>query len=519
AELARNPNTVPALAGLIDRPVHELENLIRKSSFSAIDLVTVADHVDVGLLSKLEERKSDLPGVVIAQQPVRSYPQGALCTHILGVTRPISAERLQKLRSRGYRGGDQIGVEGLEATYESDLRGKDGGDVVAVDARGRMLRRVDRMNPVPGHTLRLSIDLRLQKVAYDALQQPLALGHPGAAVAVDPNTGAVLLFVSTPSYDLNRYGEMYNALVKNPLRPLINRASGSHYPCGSTFKLVTSAAGLVSGSITPQTREYCSGSIRIGNHTFHCDNRSGHGSLDFEHALGASCDVYFWRVAQLVGGSELAHWATVFGLGARTGIDLPRAVDTAGIVPSEEWKASHKLGPWSQGDLLNMAIGQGYVGVSPLQLADYTAALANGGTLYRPQLVSEIDDVSTGSPRAIRKMRPDARGRLGLPEPDREAIVAGMEDVFERGGTGYGLAIPGLEVAAKTGTAEAYFGRRHASHSVFVCFAPVDHPRIAVAVLVEGAGHGSDVAGPIARRILCAFFGIHAIQPPIRTGF
>lgn len=506
-EVRREPEMLPRLAALLHISPEELADSIRQNKTAPFDPAPIQQDVDTKLLTQIEEQKPDLPGVLILKDPMRAYPNGLLYTHVLGVVRPISAEKLNRLRAKGYHGGDYIGVEGLEAAYEADLRGTDGGQRIAVDARGRMKRSLEEIPPIAGHTLRLTLDTGLQQTAYDALQEALAQGHAGAAVAMDPNDGAVLAFVSTPSYDINRYGADYDRLLKDPRKPLINRVSGSYYPCGSTFKLITAAAGLESGALTPASRDYCTGAIRVGNRTFHCDKRSGHGSLAFTQALGASCDVYFWHVAQRAGQPILAAWARRFGLGEKTGIDLPPTVDAKGIVPTPDWKRRHHLGPWVPGDLLNMAIGQGFVGVTPLQLVNYTAALANGGTLLRPQLVREVVDTSSGRPVVLRRLQREERGTLGLHPANRDAIVEGMVRALQPGGTAYGLAIPGLSVAGKTGSAEVFLHGKPATTSVFVCFAPVEQPRIAIAIVVEGGGHGADTAAPIARRILGRFFG------------
>ncbi|HZO89129.1 MAG TPA: penicillin-binding protein 2 [Chthonomonadaceae bacterium] len=515
-EMKKNPQLLPRLALLLHKTEDELADEIRLNKTTPFDPVPVATDVDIKLLSEVEEQRLDLPGVLITKDPIRYYTDNRLCTHVLGIVRPINAEELETLRKKGYRGGDLIGKEGLEYTYEAELRGKEGGQRIEVDARGRMRRVVEEVKPLPGRTLRLTLDRDLQQVAYDALQEAFAKGHPGAAVALDPRDGAVLAFVSVPSYDLNKYGTDYNKLLKDPSHPLINRVSGSKYPCGSTFKLITAAAGLETGAITPTSRDYCPGVIYLGNRAFHCDRRTGHGALGFYDAIGESCDVYFWHVGMRVGAENLAAWARRFGVGSKTGIDLP--VDTPGRVPTDRWKRKYGYGPWRPGDTLNMAIGQGFVGVSPLQLAVYTAALANGGTRLRPQLVREIIDYSSGKPVVVHRLKRQVRGTLGLSKAYRDAIVEGMRRALEPGGTAGRCAIPGLSIAGKTGTAEAVIHGKDVSHSVFVCFAPVENPKIAIAVLVEGGGFGADTAAPIARRILGRYFGIKLDNAAVPIG-
>ncbi len=499
-EIKKNPQVLPRLAQMLHRTVTDLAESIADTALTPFDPVPVADNVDVTLLSQIDEQQLDLPGVVISRDPERYYTDSRLFTHVLGITGRVTREQIVKLHAANYQNGDYIGTEGLEKTFEAELRGKDGGQVVAVNAKGRILAHLDDMPPVAGHTVRLTLDYDLQKVTLEALMEELTrTGHPGSAVAIDPNTGAVLALASVPSYDLNTYRQEIGKLLKDPQRPLINRAVNSAQPCGSTFKLVTAAAGLETGEIAPGTRIFCPGYLRLGNRTFHCDKRSGHGSLTLEDAIGQSCDVYFWRVAQRIGEATLAKWAHRFGLGETTDIDLPPTRAAKGLIPTPEWKQKTKRGPWMQGDLLNMSIGQGYVGVTTLQLANYTAALANGGTLWRPQLVREVRDISGPNPQIISMLEPKKKGDLGLRPEYRAAIVDGMRRVFEKHGTAAACAIPGLEMAGKTGTAQV---TKTEDNSVFVCFAPLDHPKIAIAVLVEKGGHGSDVAAPIARRML-----------------
>ena len=505
-ELKKNPQLLPRLAELLHTPAKELQDQIEQNQTTLFDPVPLAEDVDVALLTQIEEQRLDLPGVLITKDPKRFYVDHKLCTHVLGVTRPINAEQLAKLKDKDYHGGDLLGVTGLEAQYETELRGKDGGQTIEVDAKGRMTHTLDEIKPTPGHTLKLTLDRDLQQATYSALNDELAKGHPCSAVAIDPNDGAVLAFVSLPSYDLNDYGKNYNALLADPNKPLITRASQTSYPCGSPFKLITAAAGLETGKLTPYSTDYCSGSIYVGRR-WNCDLRSGHGHLGLTRAIAVSCDVFFWQTARRVREGPLAQWAHNFGFGAPTDIDLPASVDAKGRIPTPQWKAKAKRGPWVEGDLLNMAIGQGDVGVTPLQLCNATAAIANGGDLLRPQLVREVIDMSGGRPVVTRSLKREVRRKLGLSAENRNALVAGMEQVVAEHGTAAGFSIPGISIAGKTGTAEVFrHGEKAPNNSFFICFAPVEHPKIAIAVAVEGGGFGAVAAAPIARQMLLQYF-------------
>jgi len=527
-EIKRNPQAIDVLASILNvtpesiiaklvdpepKPVAPRPGRPRRKpavqrgprwKLNSSEPIKVAEKIDLKVVTQIEEQKLDLDGVQVSREPMRYYMDEKLCAHILGRTNTIPQARLNEYKSKGYHDYDVVGVEGLEKSYESELRGTDGALMVAVDARNRMLRRMSETMPVPGNTLTLNLDLDLQKAAYLALQDTLSAGHPGSVVALDPNTGAVLAMVSTPSFDLNSYGKQFKQLNTDPRKPLYNRACRGAYAIGSTFKLVTAAAGLEEGKIAPDTHIMCAGSLKVGNRVFKCDGY--HRDIGFEEAIGKSCDVYFYRVGQMVEQTGMAAMAARFGMGERTGIDLPGEVK--GVIPSPEYKKKHKLGKWQGGDTVNMSIGQGFVQVTPLQLAAYTAALANGGTLWRPQLVKEVRDTSGG---LVRGFTPEPHGELHLKSEYRDAIVRGMRRVVEPGGTAPNVAIPGLDIAAKTGTAQTGKGK---DNSVFVCFAPVDHPKIAIAVLIEKVGHGNEFAGPVARKILLQYFG-KSITPDV----
>lgn len=511
-EVNKHPEVLPRLIQLLNLRPELVSEQMEASKHSPSDPVPLLEDVDVATLALVEENLVKLPGIFIDTEPKRVYQDSQTCTHALGIVRPISREKLAKVQDEGYRPGDYVGVEGIEASYEQQLRGVDGGQYVEVDVKGRVRKALDERPSVPGHTLQLTLDLDLQKVAYQALQEQLSYGRTGAIVAMDPQDGAVLAFSSSPSYDLNRFDSDYSEWIKNPQHPLYNRVTLMGQACGSPFKLITAAAGLESGTLHTYSGDYCPGYIMVGKQRFHCDKRSGHGNLDFYQAIAASCDVFFYHAGMNTEIENLEKWARNFGLGSKTGIDLPPQFESAGTIPSPDWKKrrfrrSHTKNPWVKGDLVNMSIGQGYLRITPLQLAVFTSALANGGEVLKPQLVREIRDVSSGQPIVLHRLEKQVRQQTGLRAEYRNAIVEGMKRVLMEHGTASGVAIPGLSVAGKTGTVERMEKGEQVNDSVFVCFAPAEKPRIAIAVIVQKGNHGSETAAPIAKRLLLQYFG------------
>ena len=521
-DVKKHPEVLARLAPLLQTTEEDLRDQVLPTVTLAngkvvplhvkpFDPVPLDRDVDIQVLSQIEEQQLDLPGVIVTRDPVRFYKESEVCAHVLGFTGKLNERQSNDPQFANYHGGDYIGQAGLEAFYEKELKGQDGGEYVSVDARGRMLRKLGEDQSLPGHELRLSLDMGLQREAYRLLKEQFEGKNPhhpehltGAVVALDPNNGAVLALVSMPSYDINKYAENAAAIAKDKTSPTFNRATRAKLPPGSPFKLITAAAGLETGKVGQWTTYHCPGYKRLGRSIFRCAEI--HKTLAFEKAIGESCNVYFYNVGQDVEAQTLAEWAARFGLGKKTGIDLPS--DVAGSVPSPERKrkrAKNAAGAmWYPGETLNMSIGQGGLQVTPMQLADYVAALANGGTLWRPHLVQQIVDTSAVPNQVIQTIAPEARGHLGLKPENLRLIVSGMQRTMMKGGTAYASAIPDLDVAGKTGTVEIKKGVRNA---MFVCFAPVDHPKIALAVMVEGGGYGADTAAPIARRLLGQYFG------------
>ena len=505
-----NPELLKRLAPLIGVDVRELEEIVKSRKNSSLDPIRVAVDVDKDTLARIEENRMYLAGLVVRLTSVRHYPDGKLGAHVLGPVGEVSEEELPELRRYGYRPGDFVGKSGVERTYNRYLGGVAGGDLVEVDARGRITRTLSQRPPRVGATLVLAIDSRVQRAAAEALA-----GRPGAAVALDPRDGSVLALVSSPSYDLNLFAkrikpEVWRALVNNPKRPLLNRAVSSAHPPGSTFKVVTASAGLKTGFASLNTRVYCAGGIPLGGRFKRCWRR--HGNVDFIEAIAQSCDTFFYRLSLQMGINPLLDMARAYGLGSRTGIDIPSEARGNIPVPRERSTPGHPRN-WWPGDTANAAIGQGYILATPLQMALVAAAVGNGGIVYQPHVARRV--VSQNG-KVLFSFRKRVLSRLPLAPEKLELVRRSMKAAVEHG-TCRGAALPNISVAGKTGSAEVAGSRL--THGWFICFAPYENPTIAVAVILEKAGHGGTVAVPVARKMLEAYFGIRHTESalPART--
>jgi len=501
AEVGRDDSVLRRLSRILGMPLEDILQVVGSAKQRAQRLypVPLAVGVRLEVVTRVEENRLWLPGVSVSPQPVRWYPEGKLASHVLGMLGEVDAKELEKLRDAGVSQGEYVGKMGVEKAQEVWLHGRAGGKWVEVDARGRQRREIEEVPAEQGATVMLTLDKTLQKAAEEAFGSRV-----GAAVAVDPRTGEVLLMASFPRFDPNAFARgvklnVWREITSNPLKPLQNRAIGSRYPPGSTFKIVTAAAGLHSGSITPYTRFYCPGALQLGRWRFRCHRT--HGATDFVKAIGASCDVYFYQVGLRTGIENLAQIAHTFGLGETTGIDL--VGESRGNIPTPEWKEKRYKEGWYDGDTVNASIGQGFVQCTPLQMALVACAVANRGSVMKPFVVKRVirpDGVAIDTQPAVLKQIP-------LAPEYWQWIERGMRSaVVAPGGTAHAANLPGIAVAGKTGTAEDPPRRR--PHAWFICYAPMKNPRIALAVVVEQGGHGGAVAAPIARHILETFFGI-----------
>ncbi len=512
----------------------QLEDAARRGG-RLYDPVRVGGEVDLETITRVEENKWRLrsPGlgsaVLVTDDISRHYPAGAMAAHVLGYTGIVNERDIEKAKrnrdepgTRSLAYDDIIGKSGIERQFDRLLAGVRGSEQYEVDARGRPLRPVGEIREKPGHTLVLSIDAKLQRAAESALD---AARNSGAAAAIDPRNGEVLALASRPTFDSNIFSlkkkdfqKRWLAINTNAKKPLINRAVTSAFPPGSTFKMMTAAAGLQQGTTRTGTTHVCNGAYYLGRARFGCWKTHGAG-IDIYDAMAQSCDVYFYQRALKMGDPEgtgptyLAKIARQFGLGEPVGIDLP--VDdrrTQGLMPDPAWRRRFharrpQLAHWYPGNTLNMSIGQGDVTATPLQMALATGAVANGGTLWQPRLMREIRNATTD--KVIRRGTSRSRS-VGIQDRYLSIVRAGMRQVITKGTARAPFAdMTHVAVAGKTGSAED--DANGTAHAWFVCFAPYDpagrvKPRIAIAVIIENAGHGSENAAPVAKKILEAAF-------------
>jgi penicillin-binding protein 2 len=514
-EIKDEARTLRVIAELLGREEAELEASLKRgrARYGNRAFPLVAD-MSRDELAKVESARLVLPGVVVDVQPIRHYPLGGFAAHLIGYLSEINERELKKRDFAGYRLGDFIGKYGVEKTYERFLRGRDGGKNVEVDVRGRELRVLNEIESTPGNDLVLTIDHRVQAAAEEALQV-----KEGAVVALDPGSGEVLAMVSRPAFKPADFASgvsaaIWRALTSDGYHPLNNRAIQGTYAPGSTYKLFTASAGIESGAINPRTILNCPGYYTLGNHTYRCWKKGGHGSVNLHKAIVQSCDTYFYKVGVKVGVNKLAFFSRSYGLGSRTGIAL--SGEKGGLIPTAEWKLKRFGHKWMLGETPSIAIGQGYDLLTPLQLALAYGSLGNGGTVYEPRILRKVTDAEG---RLIEETKPIARSNLAVSDEHIQILQKALEGVVnEPGGTGRRSRLPGIRVAGKTGTAQVArdsvvraMGRvpyKYRDNAWFVAYAPAKDPEIVVAVVAEHSGHGGSAAAPIARKVLAAHFGI-----------
>ncbi|HZI89620.1 MAG TPA: penicillin-binding protein 2, partial [Candidatus Polarisedimenticolia bacterium] len=502
-------STLAALGPILGVDPHELKDKIRRERKVSFLPIRLKRNVDMKSVAFVSEHRDQLPGVQVESEPLRRYLLGPMGSHLLGYVGEISDKELADPKYGSYLSGDLIGRMGIERRYENLLRGVDGKRFVEVNALGRKGEFLGEKHPVlpqRGTDLTLTIDLDVQRAAEEAFEP----GTRGAVVAIDPRNGEVLALVSKPNYDPNEFSTgitqaRWDELSSGGNYPLFNRAIQAAYPPGSTLKPFTALAALEAGAITAGTTfaSSCTGAFRFGTRLFGCWKHEGHGLLAVHDAIVRSCDVYFYQLGVRMGVDRLADYMAKLRLSEKTGIDLPQ--ERRGLFPDAAWYDKRfGAGRWSRGLVLNLAIGQGEVNLTPVKLAQLAAFIANGGTLWRPHL---IRSVGAALPAGDESLPDSMRQVVAVSDRNlatiRSAMASVVSDPTGTGGQARLADSIAVSVAGKTGTAQNPHGKDHA---LFICFAPVENPRIAVAVLVENAGHGSTAAAPLARKVLEGFF-------------
>jgi penicillin-binding protein 2 len=483
---------------------------------------------DIGrnALAVVASHRYDLPGIDLQIQQLRNYINSGMAAHLLGYIGEINPKELKKDIYAGSRPGDLVGKFGIEKSMEPYLRGERGGRQVEVNANGQVVRVLQTVPARSGYNVYLTIDTRLQQRAEELLQD-----KAGAVVALDPNSGEVLAMASSPAFDQNDFitglsTEKWRSLIENPDRPLNNKAIQGEYPPASTYKIINALAGLQEGVIHENDIIFCPGYYRFGNRTYRCWRRGGHGSVDLNKALAQSCDVYFYQVGERLGIDRLAWYAKAAGLGARTGIELDH--EGKGLVPTAGWKKKRYGIAWQPGETLSVAIGQGFNLVTPLQMAVFTGAVANGGVRYRPTLVKRV---VSGDSEEILGNTPHVAGRLPVSPANLALVKKGLWEVVQgERGTARIARLKDTDISGKTGTAqvvsrekieeseEGATARKYLDHAWFVAYAPSENPQLAIAVIIEHGEHGSSAAAPVARELIKTYLEGAPSAPVVAVG-
>jgi penicillin-binding protein 2 len=489
----------PYLEAILGYPQGYIAKLLKASeTYSKFIPRKIAKDVSFNVIAWYEENSAKLPGVDYVMETQRDYSFGVMGSHMFGYTKEIPASILQK-RKDEYMMGDEIGFSGIEKTYEDILRGKKGINYVLVDARqktiGSFKEGKENISTVKGYDLILGIDRDAQKVAEESFKE-----KRGAVVAIEPSTGEILAFVSAPEFDLRDFATVtsskkFSELMEDKDKPMLNRATMGYYSPGSSFKMVSAIAGLEEGIIDTTTRIGCPGGFQYGDHFFKCLHV--HGSTDIYSSIEKSCNTFYYSTVVKLGLDRWSKYSKLFGFGRKSGIDIPE--EYPGIVPSTEYynKVYGKNG-WTKGFVVSLGIGQGELSVTPLQLAQYAALLANYGKSAKPHFLKAFVNTKTQERINVKPNYYDT----GISKHSFDIVRKAMWLVVNGAGTAGNIRDPQLNIAGKTGTAQNPHGKDHA---IFIGFAPYDNPKIAIAVIVENAGFGSTAAAPIARDVIKAY--------------
>lgn len=504
--------TLARLRQIIAIPDEKIEQFhklrIRQKKYTSIPILS---NITEDELTRFSVARPFFQGVDVRVRQLRNYPFGELTSHVVGYVGRINEEEMKVLPIEEYRGSTFIGKLGIEHSYETELHGKTGYSEIEVNVQGRPLKTLNQIDPVAGANLHLSLDIELQKTAYDALEK-----YNGAVVAIEIPTGGVLTFVSRPGFDPNPFvvgigAAAYKELQASQDQPLYNRALRGLYPPGSTIKPFMALAGLENNVVNTRTLLSCPGFYQLPNDSHHYRDwrKGGHGPVNVSEAVTQSCDVYFYRLASMLGIDRMHSFLSQFGFGKRTGIDL--SDEKAGLLPSREWKLRRRNQAWFPGETVISGIGQGYNLVTPLQLSRATATLANNGKIVVPRLVEKVDPSSL-----TREVKTPGATSVPLQPDHLKTVIAAMINVVHSN-RGTAKSISGginYHIAGKTGTAQVINIKQNASynvsqiafkqrdHALFISFAPAENPKIAVAVIAENGGHGGSVAAPIAAQVI-----------------
>jgi penicillin-binding protein 2 len=499
-----NPHDISSrLSVVLNRPISEIEGVIAQAKSKPYDPISIARDITFEQMARIETQIFNLPGVSIEAIPEREYLFGDLASHAIGFIGEVSKKQLEEDTENRYGPGDLIGKSGIELACEDTLNGVKGTRVFEVDARGRRVKTLEERPPMEGTDVKLTIDQGLQAIAAKALGD-----KAGAVVAMVPDTGEILVLQSSPGFDPTLFtssmtAEQWKQIMDNPMHPLENRAMRGAYPPGSIMKIVVALAGFDAGILNPGAWVYCPGRYTIGHAVFKCWQPKGHGEVDLINAITQSCDVYFYTLGRALGIDRISSYAFMLGLGARTGIVLQD--EAQGLVPTKQWKRQRYGQPWHPGEDVITAIGQGYMLVTPLQVAKAMSAVVNGGRVFTPKILA------SGQPFIERD--------LDIPKNHLDFIKEGLRGAVENDrGTSHALRDPSYSVGGKTGTAqvargytsklpnEADIPYKYRDHAWIFGFSPVDRPEIVVVALVEHGGHGGAIAGPIAREVIKGYY-------------
>jgi len=519
-------DTIPALAEVLEVSPDSIRKLLKKFQGQAKYIpIVVKKNISRREVAILETESNRFPGVSVDTFISREYTDGDAGAHLLGYISEISQEKLPKLRERDkydYKQGDFIGQSGVEQQYDLDIRGEDGFQFMEVDARGRARRHVtsgdlytgiDNKTAMPGKNIRLTIDRDVQLAAYHALD-----GKDGAAIALDIETGEVIAMVSRPAFDPAKFStgltsNYWGTLIMDEKHPLRDRVIQEHYSPGSTFKTLTAIAALEEGIIDENFKVNCTGKYHLGARPFHCWKKEGHGAVDVYRSIKESCDVFYYTIGTKMDIDVLYKYATLFGMGQRLGIALPR--ETTGLIPNKDWKMKRMKQEWQKGETLSCVIGQSFVNVTPLQLASFYATIASEGKLYRPHVVKEVFS-NTGE--VLKSYKPEVIHQFKLKKSTVDIIKASLFNVANtQGGTAFSNRGVGIQMAGKTGTAQVMsfsadkiFNKcenqeyKYRHHGLFAAYAPASNPKIAVAAVIEHGCHGS-AAASIAKAMISSY--------------